>query len=96
MTSLNILFRPSILSPKGGGCLLPEPPEFGEYTGALCALKNETANCSQVPGTAVRQNWALLFTCSEGYYIKDEPYVFCDSGQWYPKIPACRSKLKSA
>ena len=97
MTTLNILFRPSILSPKGGECLLPQQPEFGAYTVALCALKNETAACRQGPGTLVNEGWALSFKCSEGYYIKDEsPYVWCVSGQWSPKIPACRSKLKSA
>ena len=99
MTSLNILFRPSILSPKGGGCRLPQPPEFGAYTGVLCAFMNETA-CWQGPGTLVNGGWVLTFKCSEGYYInktQDENfYTYCVSGQWSPKIPACRSKLKSA
>ena len=80
--------------------LLPQHPEFGAYTGAKCVLKNETAACRQRPGTLVSEPWALSFKCSEGYYIKETKdenfYTFCVSGQWSPKIPACRSKLKSA
>lgn len=84
-------------SPPEGGCLLPQPPEFGAYTSPVCQIGKNKAACRQQPGTPVPQNWLLSFKCNEGYSHKESQdaniYVICVDGKWSPKIPVCRSKL---
>ena len=99
MITLNILFSPSS-PPQGGGCLLPQPPEFGGYNAAACESDNKTEVCRQAPGTPVPQNARLSFKCNEGYYIvetQDETLdTICVNGKWLPQIPVCRSKSQFA
>ena len=80
-------------TPQEGGCILPQAPEFGDYTAPICELDNRTATCSQVPGTSVPKNWLLSFECNEGYHLKETQdkklYAVCVHGKWSPKIPVC-------
>ena len=97
MSPLKILFSPLFLV-RGGGCPLPRPLEFGNYTAPTCGSDDKSAVCRLVPGTPSPENWILSFKCNEGYYFKDTRdgkfNAFCDNGEWSPKIPVCRSRLQ--
>lgn len=79
--------RPSI----DGGCVLPDKPQGGDYIVLDCEEGNTTPKCRRVPGTVVRDNTIIRFSCHDGYVLPEKVRnSFCYRGAWEPEPPACQ------
>ncbi|XP_018580229.1 modular serine protease [Anoplophora glabripennis] len=80
---------PDIPSTGTGGCVLPEHPDFGQWS--LLA-----SNIVKNPSETVASSTALQFGCNDGYKLSSESsYIICVGNQWNAPPPTCLKKCRA-